>query len=61
MTRKLVSSALALTGLLVFLGAFGHSLIGTFYLLTGAPSLSYMKGVLGSRSVAEQLPRVTIP
>lgn len=28
MTRKLVSSALALTGLLIFLGAFGHSFGG---------------------------------
>ena len=28
MTRKILSSALALTGLLIFLGAFGHSFLG---------------------------------
>ena len=28
MTRKIASSALALTGLLIFLGAFGHSFVG---------------------------------
>lgn len=28
MTRKILSAALALTGLLIFLGAFGHSFMG---------------------------------
>ena len=28
MTRKILSSALALTGLFIFLGAFGHSFLG---------------------------------
>ena len=28
MTRKILSSALALTGLAIFLGAFGHSFVG---------------------------------
>lgn len=28
MTRKIASAALALTGLLIFLGAFGHSFVG---------------------------------
>lgn len=28
MTRKILSSALGLTGLLIFLGAFGHSFLG---------------------------------
>lgn len=28
MTRKILSPALALTGLLIFLGAFGHSFVG---------------------------------
>lgn len=28
MTRKIAASALALTGLLIFLGAFGHSFVG---------------------------------